>query len=82
MTRTLFFEPRLETAHFKASLVACKSPDGELGAGGEDGGEGSGDGVKGRSHAVEQEPRDIGASVIPRRTMGIGGDVLLLLMTL
>lgn len=75
IARKLVFEQRFETAHFKASFVACKSPDGELGAGGEDGGEGMGDGVKGRSFG---EPKEIGARLIPRNTMGTGGVLFLL----
>lgn len=52
------------------------SPEGELGAGGEDGGEGMGDGVKGRLLEKLKEPKVMGERLTPLRTMGMGEDLL------
>lgn len=81
MVRTLFFDPRFDTARCRVSFAACNRPEGEFGAGGEDGGEGMGDGrgdgVKGRSAEQLKEAKENGARVIPFRTIGMGALILL-----
>lgn len=54
-------------------------PEGELGAGGEDGGEGMGDGVKGLLLEKLKEPKERGESAPALLTMGMGEVTFLLL---
>lgn len=84
IANTLVLESRLETALPRASLAAWTRPDGELGSGGDEGGEGIGEGVRGLSEGGPSDPRDIGASVRPRRTatMGMGADLHLGILAL
>lgn len=79
MARALVLESFLDTACIKESLVAWMRPEGELGAGGEDGGEGMGDGVKGRLLEKLKEPKVMGERPAPLRTMGMGAGRDLLL---
>lgn len=80
MARALVFESLLDTACIRESLAAWMRPEGELGGGGDDGGEGIGDGVKGRLQEKLKEPKEMGERPAPLRTMGMGEDTPLLLL--